>query len=365
MGRDGIIPLWFGESDLVTPACIREAAKKALDDGFTFYSRPEGHPPLVEAIARYLERIYGVAVDRQRIVVPGSTMLAVMIAAQCLLEKGDEILLIGPYWPNVRTVVEILGAVAIEVRLREGPHRWWLDMDEIRRAVGPRTRAIYVNSPSNPTGWVADRSDLMELVELCRRHGIGLISDEVYHRNLFSDVDAAPSVLPLVDEDEPVFVLNGFSKGWAMTGWRLGWMVAPRSLAEPLAVLAECNHTGAAVFAQYGGVAALEQGEEFLAAFRTRCRQNRALLLDRLATHPGIELLAPEGAFYAFPKLLGIEDSLAFCRQLVAEEGVGLAPGYTFGRNNRRHVRLCFAIAPRRLERALDRLIRFLDHTAA
>lgn len=357
LGDPDVIPLWFGESDVVTPDFVRQAAVRALGEGRTFYSFPRGVPELRGAIRRYLARIYGVDVHPDRIHVPGSTMLTVTIAGQCLLEPGAEIVLIGPYWPNIRNVARVCGARVVEVRLEEGPERWWLDVDRVAAAIGPRTRALYVNSPSNPTGWVASGDELAALVELCRRHGIGLISDEVYHRHVLDDPGGvAPSVLPLVGDDEPVFVLNGFSKAWAMTGWRLGWLVAPKSLVEPMAVLCECNNTGATTFAQWGGIAALEEGEGFVRDFVARCAANRDLVMEILGTHPRVHLLRPAGAFYAFPRIEGVGDSLAFCRQVLERAKVGIAAGYTFGEGNESHVRLCFAIAPERLRTALERL---------
>ncbi len=358
-----VIPLWFGESDLVTPDFIRREAIRALEAGHTFYSYPRGIRPLREAIQAYLERLYGIRLDPDRLHVPGSSMLAVTIAGQCLLGAGDEMLLIGPYWPNIRNVVRVCGARVREVRLEEGPERWWLDLERVAAAITPRTKAIYVNSPSNPTGWIAREEELRALVELCRRHGLGLVSDEVYHRHVLDDPGGvAPSVLPLVEEDEPVFVINGFSKPWAMTGWRLGWLVGPRRLVEPLAVLAECDNTGATVFAQWGAIAALgPEGEAFVRRFVARCAQNRDLLMTTLGGHPRIRLLRPEGAFYAFPEVVGIDDSLAFCRRVLAEVKVGIAAGYSFGEGNRRHIRLCTAIAPERFATALARLVAVLD----
>jgi aspartate aminotransferase len=356
-----VIALWFGESDLVTAAPVREATKAALDAGRTFYGYTRGHMPLRDALKAYLDRLYGLDLDPDRISSPGSTMLTVQLACQCLLEPGAEIVLIGPYWPNIRTVAQLQGAVVREVRLREGGTRWWLDLDELARAIGPRTRAVYVNSPSNPTGWIMGSAEQQALLELCRRHGLGLIADEVYHRNVLDGPDPAPSFLTLAAADEPVFVLNGFSKAWAMTGWRLGWMVHPRRLAIPMAVLAEVANTGSTAFAQYGGIAALEHGEAFLESFVARCRANRDLVMARLGTHDRVRLLRPEGAFYAFPHIEGVSDSLAFCRRLLAEAKVGTAAGYTFGHGNDSHIRLCFAIATERLGVALDRIVAELD----
>lgn len=356
-----VIPLWFGESDLVTAPFIREAAKRALDEGRTFYNYPRGILPLRESLQRYHARLYGIEIHPDRITVPGSTMLTVLCAMQCLAARGDEVILIGPYWPNVRNVCTMMGAAHVEVRLAESGGRWHLDLDAVAAAVTPRTKAIYVNSPSNPTGWVMSGAEQEQLLGLCRRHGLGLIADEVYHRNVLHGPDPAPSFLTLAGANEPVFVLNGFSKAWAMTGWRLGWMVHPQNLVEPMAVLAECNSTGATVFAQYGAIAALEEGEGFLAEFNARCRRNAELVMETLGRHPRVRLLPPEGAFYAFPRIEGVSDSLAFARRVLVEAKVGIAAGYTFGVGNEDHVRLCFAIATERLAVALQRVIGVLD----
>jgi aspartate/methionine/tyrosine aminotransferase len=361
LGDPEVIPLWFGESDIVTPAFIREAAKRALDEGRTFYNYPRGILPLREALKRYHDRLYGIDLHPDRITVPGSTMLSVVTALQCLAARGDEVVLIAPYWPNIRLACLAIGATHVDVRLIEGPERWHLDLDAVAAAITGRTRAIYVNTPSNPTGWVMSAGEQHQLLDLCRRHGLGLIADEVYHRNVLVGSEPAPSFLTIAGPDEPVFVLNGFSKAWAMTGWRLGWMVAPQHLVEPMAVLAECNSTGATVFAQYGGVAALEEGEAFVAEFNARCRGNADLVMAILGRHPRVELLRPEGAFYAFARIEGVRDSLAFARRILAEAKVGLAPGYTFGPGNDDHVRLCFAISAERLEVALRRIVEVLD----
>jgi aspartate aminotransferase len=356
-----IIPLWFGESDLVTPTFIREAAKAALDQGKTFYNYTRGHLPLREALLRYHRRLYGIELDPERLHAPGSTMLTVMLAAQMMLRPGDEVITIGPYWPNIVTVIQVVGGVPVPVRLVEGEAGWNLDLDAVAAKIGPRTRAIYVNSPSNPTGWIMTLGEARALLDLCRRHGIGVISDEVYHRNVFEGPDPAPSLVTLAEPDEPVFILNGFSKAWAMTGWRLGWMVTPTGLAEQMSVLAEVNNTGATSFAQYGGVAALEDGEGFVRELVARCARNRGLVLDILGSHPRVRLARPQGAFYVFPRIEGLVDGLAFCRRVLAEARVGIAPGYTFGPGNETHFRLCFARKAEEVEEACRRLVRVID----
>ena len=361
LGDPDVIPLWFGESDIATPSFIREAAKAALDRGETFYSFSRGTAELRTAIKAYLDRLYGVSLHPDRISVAGSTMLSVVVACECLLQADNEIILIGPYWPNIRVAARIMGAHPVEVRLRDGEDRWELDLADVERAITGRTKAVYVNTPSNPTGWIMHEDEGRALLDLCRRHGIGLIADEVYHRNVFTGRDPAPSFLELAGEDEPVFVLNGFSKAWAMTGWRLGWMVTPKHLAEPMAVLAECNNTGATVFAQAGGLAALEQGEAFIASFVERTRANRDIVMEVVGSHPKVSMPVPEGAFYAFPRLSGLTDSLAFARAALERCKVGIAGGYTFGAGNEGHVRICFAIESERLRTALLRLRTLFD----
>jgi aspartate aminotransferase len=361
LGDPEVIPLWFGESDITTPAFINEAAKAALDAGQTFYNFTRGHRPLRDAIKAYLDRLYGIDLDPDRLSAPGSTMLTVMLTGQCLIEPGDEVVLVSPYWPNIRTVVEVLGGRTVDVRLREGLERWWLDLDAVAAACSRRTKAIYVNSPSNPTGWIMTEAEQQALLSLARKHGLAIIADEVYHRNVLNGPGPAPSFLTLAEPEEPVFILNGFSKAWAMTGWRLGWMVHPARLAVPMAVLAEVNNTGATAFAQYGGIAALQQGEGFVAEFVGRCRRNRDLVMATLGRHPRVQLLIPEGAFYAFPRIEGCSDSLALARRILAEAKVGLAAGYTFGAGNDGHIRLCFAISTPRLGEALTRIATVLD----
>jgi aspartate aminotransferase len=361
LGDPEVIPLWFGESDIVTPDFIRDAAKAALDAGRTFYSYPRGIPELRQALKAYLDRLYGLDLHPDRISAAGSTMLSVVVACECLLERDDEIILIGPYWPNVRVAAQLMGARHVDVRLAVGDGRWQLDLGAVERAIRPRTKAVYVNTPSNPTGWIMRADEGRALLDLCRRHGLGLISDEVYHRNVFAGRDPAFSFMEIAGEDEPVFVLNGFSKAWAMTGWRLGWMVTPKHLVEPMAVLAECNNTGATVFAQAGGIAALERGEDFVASFVERTRVNRDIVMEVIGSHPKVQLPEPEGAFYAFPKLEGLTDSLAFAKTALARAKVGIAAGYTFGEANEGHVRICFAIESERLRTALLRLRGLID----
>ena len=364
LGDPEVIPLWFGEGDLVTPDFIRDAAKQALDEGHTFYSNPRGRPELRAAIGSYLGCLYNVDVDVERITVPGSSMLAITMAAQMTLNKGDHGLIVSPHWPNIDRAFQVTGASFSTVRQRWSSAGWYLAMDDLRAAVTPTTRALFLNSPCNPTGWVMSAAGQRELLEFCRERGIVVIADEVYHRTVF-DGDAAPSFLEVASDDDPVIVVNGFSKAFTMTGWRLGWMITPRRYATQMAVLSECFNTGAPAFIQRAGVVALARGDELVARLRSQYRAGRDAVMEILGRHPRVELATPEGAFYAFPRIAGMGSSLAFVEGVLAEENVGLAPGYTFGPGNDEHFRLCFAQSPERLRIALQRIVNYIDRHAA
>lgn len=364
LGDPDVIALWFGEGDLVTPPFIRDAAKQALDDGHTFYSNPRGRPELRAAIQDYLGRLYDVDVDVERITVPGSSMLAITMAAQMTLSQGDHGLIVTPHWPNIDRAFQVTGATFSTVRQRWSKNGWTLALDDLRAALRPNTRALFLNSPCNPTGWVMSGNAQAQLLALCRERGVVIIADEVYHRTVF-DADAAPSFLQLARDDDPVIVVNGFSKAFAMTGWRLGWMVTPRRYATQMAVLSECFNTGAPSFVQRAGVVALQQGDELVARLRAQYRAGRDTVMEILGAHPRIELATPEGAFYAFPRITGLGSSLTFVAGVLAEENVGLAPGYTFGPGSDEHFRLCFAQSPARLSVALQRIVSYIDRHAA
>ena len=199
-----------------------------------------------------------------------------------------------------------------------------------------------------------------ELLALCRERNILLIADEVYHRNVY-DGDVAPSFMTLARDDDPVIVVSGFSKAWAMTGWRVGWVVAPSRHAETWAVLSECFNTGATVFVQQAAITALERGEETVARLRGQYARGREIVAQVLGRCPRIELTEPQGAFYAFPRVRGLTSSLAFAEGVLAEEDVGIAPGYTFGPGNEEHFRLCFAHSHEALREGLERIVRYIE----
>jgi len=364
IGDPSVIPLWFGEGDLVTPEFIRNAAKQALDEGYTFYGHTRGRTELRAALKTYLDRLYALDLDVDRITVPGASMLCITMAAQMCLTSGLHALVVSPHWPNIDRAFQVTGATYTCVRQRFRPEAGWsLAIDDVRGAAQSNTRAIFVNTPCNPTGWVMKREEQEELLAFCRERGIVIIADEVYHRMDYG-ADAAPSFLQVARPDDPLIVVSGFSKAFAMTGWRLGWMVTPGGYGQQLATLSECMHTSAPAFIQRAAVVALERGEDLVAGLRAQYRAGRAMVMEILGVHPRIELTAPSGAFYAFPRIPGLRSSLAFVEGVLAEEDVGLAPGYTFGPGNEEHFRLCFAQSPQRLREALHRIVRYIDRHA-
>jgi aspartate/methionine/tyrosine aminotransferase len=368
LGRRDIVPLWFGESDVVTPSFIREAAKRALDDGVTFYDQPRGLLALRQALSDYHKRLQGVDVAVERISLPGAATLAVVTALQCLIETGDNVVIVSPIWPSIFQAAQMVGAELRFVRLDEDwtAQRWRLDLDRLFSLCDGRTRAIFVCTPGNPTGWTATRDELQAILDFGRARGIAIIGDEVYGTLIYDERAHAPSFLDIAAPDDAVFVVNSFSKPWAMTGWRIGWLIHPPALAEALEVMSIANNTGPAVFAQHGALAALSpEGDAFRSEMRERCRAGREVVQRILAGHNRLRWIKPEGAFYGFVQIEGLKDSLGFSQELVRRARVGVAPGAAFGppehRANDSYVRLCFAQDPALLAEGLSRLDKMLS----
>lgn len=355
-GDKSVIPLWFGEGDLPTPAFICEEAAAALRRGETFYTWKRGIPPLRETIAAYLSGLHGVTIGPDRVMVTSSGMSAIMLTVQTLVGPGDNVVIVGPVWPNIVTSVEALGGEPRMVSLQPTPDgAWRLDLDRVFAACDERTRALFVNSPSNPTGWVMSRAEGEAILHFTRARGIWVIADDVYERIVY-DETVAPSFLSIAAPGDRVLSINSFSKAWAMTGWRLGWMVAPVEWNPILDKLIEINTSGAPAFLQHAAVAAIRDGEGFVASFVERCRTGREIVLQGLSRYGRVRLARPAGAFYAFLAVDGVADSLAFAKEVVQRCKVGLAPGTAFGPGGEGYLRLCFASSPSRLEEAIGRL---------
>jgi aspartate/methionine/tyrosine aminotransferase len=361
MGRPDVLAFWFGESDEVTPEFIRAAATRSLAAGETFYAQNLGLPELREALAGYVSGLHG-PVAPGRIAVTSSGVSALMLAMQALAGAGDEVVAVVPVWPNLTAQPAILGAQVRRVSLQ--PHRgaWRLDLDRLRAAVTERTRVLIVNAPNNPTGWTLTRAEQQALLEHCRRTGTWIVADEVYERVYFgAGFGCAPSFLDLATPDDRLVVVNSFSKSFLMTGWRLGWLVAPEPLVEAFAKLIEFNTSCAPVFVQRAGLAALAGAGGFVPGLTARLKVCRDTLLPRLAALPGVEVATPDGGMYAFFRVDGQGDSLDLARRLVAEVGLGLAPGVAFGPEAEGWLRWCYASRdPQRLVDGVDRLARAL-----
>ncbi|MCX7891065.1 MAG: pyridoxal phosphate-dependent aminotransferase [Burkholderiales bacterium] len=361
MGDPEVAAFWFGEPDEATPGFIRRAATDAITAGDTFYTHNLGIPELREAIAAYLSRLHR-PVAAERIVVTSSGVSALMLATQALAGPGDRVVEVTPLWPNLVEQPKILGAEVECVPLAFGPRGWALDLDRLLAALTPGTKAVYVNSPNNPTGWTIGREAQAAILAHCRRHGIWIVADDAYERLYYGPEAAAPSFLDIADPEDRLVSTNTFSKSWLMTGWRLGWIVAPAALVPDLGVLVEYNTSCAPGFVQRAGIVAVRDGEPVVAHTVERFRRARDLLVARLAAIPGVEAASPPGAMYVFFRVRGVADSLAFAKRLVAEAKLGLAPGIAFGPEGEGFLRWCFAAAEARLAEGAARLERFLRH---
>jgi aspartate aminotransferase len=365
MRLPGVLKLYFGESNIPTPDYIKQAACEAIEQGYTYYTENAGLPSLRAALARHYRRLHGVELDPEReIVITASGVQALNVAIRAVLDPGDEAIVLTPAWPNGAANVRLANG-----RPREVPHvlcgaRYEVDFDALQAALTPRTRLLIYTSPSNPLGWVATVEDQARLLEFARERELWLLADEVYERLYWrTDTlgDPAPSILRLANRDDAVIVVQSFSKSYSMTGWRVGWLVARADLARKAAQLNEFIVSHAPSFAQKAAETALERGEDELRAMLIRLKENRDFALSALRSMPGVRTPEPEGAFYLFPRIEGVEDSFGFCLRLLEETRVGLAPGVAFGAGGEGSVRLCFAADRGILEEALGRLERFLQ----
>ena len=355
-GRADLIPLWVGEGDLPTPAFICEAATRALAAGETFYTWQRGIPPLREALARYHTTLYRRAFAPEEFYVTGSGMQAIQIVIAMLAGAGDEIVIPTPTWPNAAAATGIIGACPVEVPMSFGNDGWALDFENLAAAITPRTRALFVVSPSNPTGWTATREDLTALLALARRHGIWIVADETYARFWYGPGARAPSFFDVIEPQDKVLFVNTFSKNWAMTGWRVGWIVANPALGQVIENMIQYATSGVAQFMQRAAVAALERGEGFVAHLVERARRGRDVCVEGLAATGRCRFVAPQGAFYLFFSVDGEPDTRRLVLRLIDEANVGLAPGTAFGAGGERFVRLCFARDAGQLGTAIERI---------
>lgn len=354
-GRENLMPLWIGEGDLPTPDFITKAASEALLAGETFYTWTQGIPALREAIVRYYQRHYGRSLSTDNIYVTGSGMQSIVLAIQTVASADNEIIYLSPAWPNVVNAITVSEAKPVTVELGFADGRFVLDIDRFEAAITPKTSALFINSPSNPTGWTATHDDLKAVLALARKHGLWIIADEIYGLYYFEG-NRAPSFMDVMEPEDRIIFANSFSKNWCMTGWRVGWMVAPAEIGQTLTNLIQYSTSGVAQFMQKGAIAALDHGDDFVRTNIERARTSRDILCDALIATNRVETRKPEGALYAFLKIDGVTDSRDEAFRIVDKTGVGMAPGTAFGPGGAAFMRACYLRDPKQIEDAAQRL---------
>jgi aspartate/methionine/tyrosine aminotransferase len=356
-----VIALWYGEGDVVTPAFIRDAAKAAFDDGLTFYiPNMRGHGPLIEALSAYQERLHGQPFPTARTTVTPSGMQALYMALELLVDVGTNVVYVAPQWPNIHNAIHLIGGEPRPFSL-DFTDDWKLDLDRLFATCDARTRAIFLSTPSNPTGWTATRAEMEALLEFSRRTGIWIISDEVYAR-LYFDGEVAPSILQVAEDGDRVLSVNSFSKAWAMTGWRVGWLTHPSGVADQLGAMTQYINSGTSGPIQAGAAAAIVHGEPLVHEIRERIRTGLDLAYDRLEKMPGIILpKKPRGGMYAFFALEGEADARRACANILEQARVGLAPGHLFGSSSGAFMRMCVCRDSAQISAALERMAAMMN----
>lgn len=354
-GKEDLVPFWFGEGDKSTPEFIAKSAADALMRGETFYTDQRGIKEVRDELVAYTQRTFGVDVHGDRVSLVTAGMSGLYLVMDMLVERGDEVVVVGPVWPNIYSTVTIHGGTVRDVSIRLTDNGWDLDLDELFAAVTDRTKAIFINSPGNPTGWLMEADQQKAVMDFARERGVWVVADEVYHQLVF-DRDVAPSFLQVSRPDDRLIVVNSFSKSWMMTGWRLGWLTHPAELAPVVAKLVQITTSGVPQFLQRGAITALREGDPVIRDLRAQCLAGRDIVFDRLEAWPMIRAARPKAAFYAFFAVEGMTDSLAMAKRIIDEANVGLAPGSAFGPAGEGYLRLCFAASAETLNKGLDRL---------
>lgn len=358
-GRD-ICSLSAGEPDFDTPGFIVEATVKALRDGITRYGPAAGDPQLREAIARKLSDENQVPTDAAQVLVTNGGKQAIFNLFQVLLNPGDQVIIPAPFWLSYPEMARLAGAepVVVSSNAASGFH---LDLAALEAVLTPRSRLLVLNTPSNPTGRVMQRAELEALAAWLRRHpDLLVMCDEIYEF-LLAEGETHHSLAALApDLAERIFIVNGFAKGWAMTGWRLGYLAGRAEVIKAAAALQSQSTSNVCSFAQRGALAALEGSRSCVSAMAASYNERRRQMIAGLQAIDGLILVPPRGAFYAFPQLpVDITESVEFCRLALEEEGLALVPGEPFGDN--RCVRLSCAVARETIADGLERLRRLID----
>lgn len=364
-GKQNMITMGQGEGDVPTPDFIVNATVKAMQDGKMFYGPTLGQEPLRQSLSNYYKRIYHMDIPSERIFVTASGSTAMHLSLASLLDKGDNVVAITPIWKNLLGAIELTQASTTQVPLDYVEDTWKLDLDKLFAACTPQTKVILVVTPSNPTGWTATQEEMRKILDFARERGIWVLSDEVYTRLVYNSTRTparSDSFLDVANEDDLLLVVNSFSKSWAMTGWRLGWIVGPKMAEAKIKDVALYNNLCPPTATQYGAIAALEQGEEFLAKQVAMYQSNRDLMMERLTNMADgrVHLAKPEATFYGFFKVDGEPDCIALTKRFIDEAQLLLSPGCAFGATCKGYIRMCFAVSERRLNEAFDRMEKIL-----
>ena len=357
----GVCKLYFGESNIPTPEFIKKAGQDAIAESHTFYTPNAGYIELREAISQNIWELQGLRYDPEtEIIVTGSGVTALLLSIFTALGRGEKAIILSPAWPNSKSIVQMVGGIPVEVPLREGKDRYELDLDQIRKAIDHQTKLLILSSPSNPLGWVAAAEEQRALAELAYERGVTLLSDEVYERIIY-DGPAAPSIAKVMPNREGIIVAHSFSKSYCMTGWRVGYCYGAKEAIDQMVKLQEFVVSHPSSISQRAAITALQEGEEFVKEMVRRYRRQRDFIYSRLIQMKGLKVKKPEGAFYVFPRVGGLEDSFAFAKDLLLKKAVGVAPGSAFGLGGEGCIRICFAAEEELMGPALDRLEEYLD----
>jgi aspartate aminotransferase len=359
-----VVSFGAGEPDFDTPAHIKDAAKKALDAGATRYTPVEGTPQIRKAAAAWLARAHGFPVSPAEIIVTSGAKQAIFNAFHVLLEKGDEVILPAPYWVSYSEIAKLAGATPVPV-VATAKAGFVVDPDAIARAITPRTRVILIVSPCNPTGAVYDEATLRAIAGLAVQHDLWLLTDDIYRTLCYGDARFVQPATFSPAVRERTVIVDGVSKAFAMTGWRIGFALAPPAVIEGMATLQGQSTTNAAAVSQAAAIAALEGPTDELESMRREFDKRRRYMVDTLRGIPGVECVEPRGAFYAFPDVSAfigrktprgerLDSDLALCEYLIEDARVAVVPGSAFYAPG--FVRLSYATSQANIEKGLARL---------
>ena len=359
-----VVSFGAGEPDFDTPAYIKEAAKKALDAGATKYTAVEGTPQLRKAAAAWFQRAHGFDVSPNEIIVGAGAKQVIFNAFHAVLSEGDEVILPAPYWVSYSEIAKLAGATPVPVVSRAADN-FVVNPDDIARAITPRTRLILIVSPCNPTGAVYDEKTLRAIADLAVKHDLWLLTDDIYRTLIYGDAKFVQPATFGPEVRKRTIIADGVSKAFAMTGWRIGFGLAPPAVIEAMGTLQGQSTTNAAAVSQAAALAAIEGPTEDLEKMRQEFDRRRLYMLGALRAIPGVTCVEPKGAFYAFPDLSAfngkrtpggklIENDLALCEYLIEEAKVAVVPGSAFYAPG--YVRLSYATSQANIEKGVARI---------